>query len=53
MHAFSLLIGSVLGHSWAQTMVSKAQRLVTYFRASHQHWLCFSRQQRIFASRWA
>lgn len=53
MHAFSLLIGSVLGHSWAQTMVSKAQRLVTYFRASHQPLAALQQAQRIFASRWA
>ena len=36
MHAFSLLIGSILGHSWSLGVVSKAQRVVSYFRASHR-----------------
>lgn len=36
MHAFSLVIGSILGHPWAKDLVSKAQQIVTYFRSSHR-----------------
>lgn len=32
MHAFSLLIGSILGHVWAVNVIKKAQRIVTYVR---------------------
>lgn len=35
MHAFSLVIGSILSHNIAVAAVKKAQRIVTYFRASH------------------
>ena len=35
MHGFHLVIGSILSHAWAAAIVSKAQRLVTYFRSSH------------------
>lgn len=35
MHAFSLLTGSILGHDYASGIVGDAQRLVTFFRASH------------------
>lgn len=35
MHGFSLLVGSLLGYSWARDVVADAQRVVTYFRASH------------------
>lgn len=34
MHAFSLTVGSLLGHPWAKELVKRAQRLVTYFQAS-------------------
>ncbi len=36
MHAFGLVIGSMLGHKWARGVVKQAQRLVTFFRASHK-----------------
>lgn len=36
MHAFSLVIGSILGHAHAKDIVSKASRIVTFFRASHR-----------------
>lgn len=36
MHAFALVIGSLLGHAWPRQVVSQCQQLVTYFRASHQ-----------------
>lgn len=36
MHAFSLLIGSILGHAWSCAVVAKAQKVVSYFRASHR-----------------
>ena len=35
MHRFHLVIGSILSHAWAAAIVTKAQRLVTYFRSSH------------------
>lgn len=35
MHGFSLCIGSILGHPDAVKIVSQAQRIVTYFNASH------------------
>jgi hypothetical protein len=34
MHAFSLTVGSLLGHPWAKELVKRAQRLVSYFQAS-------------------
>ncbi|BDA51639.1 hypothetical protein COCOBI_19-1950 [Coccomyxa sp. Obi] len=34
MHAFSLTVGSLLGHPWAKDLLKRAQRLVTYFQAS-------------------
>lgn len=36
MHAFALLLGSVTAHTWASTLVTNAQKVVTYFQASHQ-----------------
>ena len=36
MHAFSLLIGSILGHEHARQLVAQASKLVTYFRSSHR-----------------
>ena len=36
MHAFGLVIGSLLGHKWANSIVKQAQQLVTFFRASHK-----------------
>lgn len=34
MHAFALVMGSVLGHEFACTTITKAQQIVTYFRAA-------------------
>ncbi len=34
MHGFGLLMGSILAHPWAKGVVVKAQRLVSFFRAS-------------------
>ncbi len=36
MHAFSTTMASVVGHSYATKLVTRAHRLVTFFRASHQ-----------------
>ncbi len=36
MHAFSLTVGSLLGHPWASHLVKRAQKLVTYFQAAHR-----------------
>jgi hypothetical protein len=36
MHAFALLLGSILALPWAKELVTNAQRVVTFFRASHQ-----------------
>jgi hypothetical protein len=36
MHGFNLLLGSVLAFPWAQDLLLRAQRVVTYFRADHQ-----------------
>ena len=36
MHCFSTCIGSVMGHKFAQGIVSQAQSVVTFFRASHK-----------------
>ena len=35
MHAFSLLIGSLLGHEYARKVIGRATRLITHIRASH------------------
>ncbi len=35
MHAFGTCMASVMGHSYAQQLITRAQRLVTFFRASH------------------
>ena len=36
MHCFSTCMGSVMGHKFATSIVSQAQSLVTFFRASHK-----------------
>ena len=36
MHGFALILKSVLAHSFATTLISTAQRVVTFFRSSHQ-----------------
>lgn len=36
MHAFALLLGSIMGHDWARQLLVKAQKIVTYFNASHK-----------------
>ncbi len=36
MHGFALVIGSLLAHSWAASIIKRAQVLVRYFRNSHQ-----------------
>jgi hypothetical protein len=36
MHAFALLMGSVLGHIIPKAIVTQAQKIVTFFRASHK-----------------
>ena len=36
MHAFNSTMLSVMGHPFAKKLVSQAQALVTFFRASHQ-----------------
>jgi hypothetical protein len=36
MHAFALLMGTMLSHAWARSIVTRAQRIVTYFKASHR-----------------
>jgi hypothetical protein len=36
MHGFNLVLGSLLAFPWAQELLVSAQRVVTYFRASHQ-----------------
>lgn len=36
MHAFYLVMGSVAAHAWAKSIISAAQAIVTFFRASHQ-----------------
>jgi hypothetical protein len=35
MHGFHLVIGSILSYAWAKAVVADAQRIVTYFKASH------------------
>jgi hypothetical protein len=35
MHAFALLLGSIMAHDHLRTVVSRAQSIVTYFRAAH------------------
>ena len=36
MHGFNLVLGSILAYPWAQELLVQAQRVVTYFRASHR-----------------
>ncbi len=36
MHAFALLMKALMGHPWAKEAVTRAQRLVTFFRASNR-----------------
>jgi hypothetical protein len=36
MHGFALVMGSVMGHPFAASIVKDAQAIVTYFRASHR-----------------
>lgn len=36
MHSFGLLIGSILAHPLAKDIITRAQRVVTYFRSSTQ-----------------
>ena len=36
MHCFSTCMGSVMGHKFAATLVTRAQSLVSFFRASHK-----------------
>ena len=36
MHCFSTCMGSIMGHKWAKTIVSRAQSVVTFFRTSHK-----------------
>jgi hypothetical protein len=45
MHAFALLLGSIMSHSWATDLLSKAQKVVTYFRASHKPMALFREAQ--------
>jgi hypothetical protein len=35
MHAFALLLASILGHPFAKDLVHRGQRVVTFVRASH------------------
>lgn len=35
MQGFSLLIGSLLAHEYARSIISNASKIVTFFRASH------------------
>lgn len=36
MHAFALILTTALGHPWAKKFVAGAQKIVTYFNASHK-----------------
>lgn len=45
MHAFALLLGSIMSHTWATDLLSKAQKVVTYFRASHKPMALFREAQ--------
>jgi hypothetical protein len=36
MHAFALLLGSVMAHDWSKDLITNAQKIVTYFNASHK-----------------
>lgn len=36
MHAFSTTMASVMGHKYASVLITQAQKIVTFFRASHQ-----------------
>lgn len=35
-HGFSLVAKSLTAHPWAASVIARAQRVVTYFRASHR-----------------
>ena len=35
MHAFSLIVGSVLGHPYSKDIIAKASDIVSYIRSSH------------------
>jgi hypothetical protein len=48
MHAFALVMLSIMAHIWAKSLIVVAQRIVTYFRASHKP---MATLQRIAASR--
>jgi hypothetical protein len=36
MHLFALIMNSVISHAYARDLIAKAQKIVTYFRASHR-----------------
>jgi Protein of unknown function (DUF 659) len=36
MHGFALILTTAMGHPWAKKLVASAQRIVTYFNASHR-----------------
>jgi hypothetical protein len=36
MHGFALLLGSVMGHIWAKSLVAEAQTIISYFRGSNR-----------------
>jgi hypothetical protein len=36
MHAFSLVVLTMCSHVWAKDVITKAQAIVTFFRASHR-----------------
>jgi hypothetical protein len=36
MHAFALLMGTMLNHIWARSITTDAQKIVVYFKASHK-----------------
>ncbi len=36
MHLFALIMNSVVSHPYARDLIAKAQKIVTYFRASHR-----------------
>jgi hypothetical protein len=45
MHAFALLMGSILCHSWAKALVSKAQRVAIYFHSHSKAKAIFKEQK--------
>lgn len=51
MHLFALIMNSVVSHPYARGLVAKAQKIVTYFRASHGRCRCCWRQPLRWASR--